>query len=122
MRLSYLYLPLLAFMLVLSGCGTHLPLTFNVNQHNTNVELGEKNFKVVAYVKGEAKCAYILGFGGLKRKTLIENAKADMLKNVDLVGTSRAITNETAEVHIRNYVVYVQVRVVVSAHVVEFTD
>ncbi len=105
-----------------SSCGTHLPMTYNTNQHVTNVELSKKNFKVVASVKGEAKATYILGIGGLKKKTLIENAKADMLKNTDLVGTSRAIVNETVEIHIRNYFVVMQYRVVVSGHVVEFTE
>jgi PBP1b-binding outer membrane lipoprotein LpoB len=114
-----------AFVLILfflSGCGIHMPLTANLNQHNTNVNLQQKNFKVVAYVKGEAKATFILGFGGLKKKTLIENAKADMLKNVDMVGSSRAIVNETVEIHTKNYLVYVQTRVVVSAHVVEFQN
>ena len=107
---------------VVSSCGFHPPSTANLNQHQTIVELGEKNFKVVAYVKGEAKATYILGFGGLRKKYMIERAKTEMLKNADLVGTSRAIINETVEYHIRNFVFVQQVKICVSAHVVEFTN
>lgn len=106
---------------LLSGCGIHLPYVANLNQSVTNVELSEGNFKVVKTVSGEAEAQYILGFGGLKKRSLLELAKKEMFDEAQLDGKSAAITNITVEEYIQNYVVLVRRKVVVTGQVVEFT-
>ena len=124
MKKTFLPVILILFSMsvILSGCGYFIPQTSNLSNHVTSVELSKKNFKVVAYVKGEAAATYIFGFGGLKKKALVEKARSEMMKNSDLVGTSRAIINETVEVHLANFLVVQKVRVVCSAYIVEFTE
>lgn len=117
-----LIFPIIAFALLFSSCGIHQGMTTNMNNHVTSVELSEKNYTVVSRVQGEAEATYILGFGGLKKNGLVAEARANMLKNADIVGSSRAIVNETIEFKTSIYVVFGRYKVVASAHVVEFTD
>ncbi|GIJ93479.1 DUF6567 family protein [Capnocytophaga stomatis] len=107
--------------LFLASCGFHKGLTRNVNNHTTEVVLSKKNFKVVERVKGEASDFYVLGFGGMK-KALIEEARAEMLKKANLLDSSRAIVNETVEVHNSEFVLFSKYTVTVSANVIEFTE
>lgn len=108
-------------VLMMSSCGVHNGLTYNSNGHNTEVQLSKNNFKVVKSIQGKATATYILGIGGLNKKALIANARAEMLKDAGLEGSSKAVINETVELQVSNYVLYVQYNVTVSAHVVEFT-
>jgi PBP1b-binding outer membrane lipoprotein LpoB len=113
---------LLALFLV--SCGVNSHLSYNQNNQQTNVVLSENNYKVVAKVKGEATATYILGFGGLKNRALVEMAKANMLDKADILGKARAIINVTAEEHYTGIIppIYVKRRVIVSAHVIEFNE
>ncbi len=108
----------------LSSCGFHNGLTTNQNVSETSVELSEANFEVVKKVSGNASATYIFGIGGLSNVALIERAKADMLDETDLEGTSKAVINQTVEVHTSNIlgIIYNEKTVVVSAYVIEFQE
>ena len=109
-------------ILMTSG-GFHSGMFSNVNNNTTNVQLNKKNFKVIDKVSGSSTATYILGFGGLSNKSLVERAKAKMLENANLTGSSKAIINVTIESH-KTLVVplFYQKTITVSAHVIEFTE
>ena len=107
--------------LLLVSCGVTRELSHNVNNHTTQVVLAKNNFKVVEHVKGEASNQYLLIIGGGKR-ALVEKARAKMLQNANLVGSSRAVINETVESHWIFIGVGIQYTVSVSADVIEFTE
>ena len=117
-----LFIFLFAAALVLPGCAVHSGLYNNVNQQMTNVELGEDNFTVVEYVTGYAEARYIFGFGGLKKLTLVEAAKADMYAKANIVGSAKALVNQSVELRYSLFPFFQRVEVNVSAHVVEFND
>ena len=109
--------------ILITGCGFHSSLVGNINNNTTNVELSKKNFKVIDKISGSSTATYILGFGGLSNKALIENAKAKILENANLTGSSKAIINVTTESHFSFFVpFYFQKTITVSAHVIEFTE
>ncbi len=99
-------------------------LTENVNNHTTEVVLSRKNYNVIASVKGKAQTTSVFGIGGgVFQKALISKAKADMLKKADIVGGAKAIINETVEVKRARYFLFISTyTVVVSGHVIEFTE
>jgi len=109
------------FAVILSSCGVNTNLPFNLNANTTNVELSKKNFEVISTVTGESSATYILGIGGLKNRALYDMAKADMLKNANLVGGAKALVNVVTEQHITLvYPFYFKRRIIMSAHIVEF--
>lgn len=112
----------LAIIFLISSCALHNGLTTNSNGHNTEVQLHKKNFKVIKAISGTEEALYVLGIGGLNKAALIANARAKMLKDATLEGSSRAIINETVEIQFTNIVIYTKYTVTVSAHVIEFTD
>ena len=107
-------------MLFLTSCGVHFPLTHNLNQNVTNVDLSQNNYTVIKTVTGEAEAKYILGFGGLKKRSLMELAKKEMITEAEMDGKSRALTNVTVEVYVKSYLFVTHRKVVVSGQVVEF--
>lgn len=113
---------LVGTIFLFSSCALHNGLTNNVNNHTTEVVLSKKNFKVVESVKGESEAMYIFGIGGLSKKAIIAEARANMLANANIVGGSKAIINETVEVK-HSFFPFVRLyRVTVSGHIVEFTE
>ena len=110
--------------ITLSSCiGIHHPLTHNTNVNQTQVVLSHKNYKIIERVEGHASTASVLGIGNHGMKTLVANARADMLKKVNLIGTSRAIINEQVEVNNRRILLIVSTKTVnVSAYIIEFTE
>lgn len=112
----------LTILIILNGCALHNGLTTNVNSHQTDVVLSQKNYKIIKYVEGDAKAKYILGIGGLNNKGLIAEARQKMLKNAGLIGKSRAVINETVEVQTKQILIYTEFRYIVSAYIVEFYD
>ena len=84
--------------------------------------LSKKNFKVIESVQGESEAIYIFGIGGLSKKALIAEAKANMLTNANIVGSSKAIINETVEIIHSLFPFFRKYKVTVSGHVVEFTE
>jgi len=108
---------------LMTGCGFHSAMVDNINNTTTNVDLSKKNFKVVEKVSGFSTATYVLGFGGIANKSLIENAKAKMLENAGLIGGSRAIINMTTESHVTLvFPIFYQKTITVSAYIVEFTE
>ena len=97
--------------------------TSNLNQNLTNVVLQSGDYKIVDKVKGEAQAKYILVFGGNRSKALIEEARAEMLQNANLIGSSKAVINETVEYSVETVLGFVNtVKVTVTGYVVEFTE
>ncbi len=65
---------------------------------------------------------YIFGIGGHDRNGMIEEARAEMLENADLVGSSKAVINETVEVKHSFFPFVRKYDVIVSAYIVEFSN
>lgn len=108
--------------LMLSSCAFHNGLTSNLNNHNTEVVLSKNNFKVVGTVTGESEAMYVFGFGGLSKNGMVAEARSRMLMSANLTGTSKAVINETVEVKFTAFPFVRLYKVIVSAHVVEFTN
>lgn len=105
-----------------SGCAVHSGLTFNTNNHVTQVVLSKNNYVVIDSVRGESEAIYVFGIGGFLKEALIAEAKADMLSKADIIGGSRAIINETVEIKHSLFPVIRLYKVTVSGHVIEFTE
>lgn len=107
----------------MASCGIHSAMVGNINNNTTNVELSENNFKVIEKVSGKSNATYVLGFGGLSNKALIEKAKSKMLEKANLIGGSKAIINLTTESHTSIvYPLFFKRTITVSGHIVEFTE
>lgn len=106
----------LVLALSLSSCSYHM---FGGVQNLTEVQLSEDNFEMGKLVGGEAQATYIFGFGGNKKRALVEAAKKEMFKNAGLTG-SQAISNVTVETKTSNYLIVSIIKVVVSGQVVTF--
>jgi hypothetical protein len=116
-------LVLVATLFGVSSCSLQDPMTRNLNQNLTNVVLQDNNFKIVQKVRGEAQADYLFYFGGFRKKGLIEEARAEMLENANLIGSSRAVINENVEMSVTSFAgIFSYVKVTVSGYVVEFTE
>lgn len=114
---------LLFTVISLGSCGFHNAHSLNVQNNSTNVELSKKNFKVIGQVKGSASHTYVIGFGGLEKRALLDEAKRQLYENAKLEGTSKAIINTTVEYHTMFITeLYVKRTVTVSGWVIEFTE
>jgi len=82
---------------LLTGCAVNGHLTANRNVMQTNVELSQKNFRVIGTVKGSASVTRVFGIGGLSPKAIRANAYAQMVENANLSG-AQALTNVTTEI------------------------
>lgn len=112
---------LISFMA--ASCGMHMGYMNNHNNNLTNVELNRKNFVVVEHVTGQATATYVFGIGGIGKKDLVNKAKTDMIKNANLVGSSKAIINVTVEAHDVMVLPFYRKRTITaSGHIVEFTE
>ena len=75
----------------------------------------------ITTIKGEASDNKIFGFLGLKKSVLAE-ARRNMLNQANLEGSARAVINERIEVH-RSYMFILETyTIVVTAEVIEFTE
>lgn len=107
---------------MMTSCGISAHLTANRNVVQTNVNLSEKNYRVVGDIQGSAKATYVLGIGGLSQKAIEANATADMLKNAKLNG-SQAIINTSTEVKNRGVAPFYWKRVITThSQIIEFTE
>lgn len=116
----YPVLILVSFLMIQSCAGAFYPLTYNQNQHSTQVHLTKNNYKVTKDVSGSASAKYILGFGGLKKTALVQEARSKMIKEAGLVGGSKAIINESLEMHQSIKFFAIKWTVTVSGQVIEF--
>lgn len=118
-----LFLVLVVIMFGMTSCSLHDGLTHNLNQNSTNVVLQDNNYTIVQKVRGESQADYFFYFGGFRKKGLIEEARADMLENANLIGSSKAVINETVETSYTTFCgIYSNVKVTVSGYVVEFKE
>lgn len=117
---TFAIIPLI--VMLLSSCGINTTMVQSLNLNQTQVTLDQANFVVVGQVTGKDSATYILGIGGLRNRSTLQNAHSDMLKRADLSGKSRAIINVTYETHIANVLgpIYLKKTVYVHGLVVEF--
>ncbi len=115
---------LIGITFLFTSCSIHKGLTTNVNNHVTEVVLAKKNYKIVEKVKGESKAYYILGIGGFGKDGMIAEARSEMLSNANIIGSSKAIINETVEesMTLTPYFIFTLHTITVSGYVIEFTE
>lgn len=103
-------------MLSLTGCIAFNTTPYsNVDAVNTVVDLSQKNYEILGVVEGFSEQVYVLGIGGYSKKSLFENAKADMYKNADLKD-GEALIYPSTTTSVVNYVVVTKVRAKASAY------
>jgi hypothetical protein len=112
---------IIAALFATSSCGVSNAFIFNVNSNATQVQLSQKNFRIIGKVKGSADVSYVLIFGGLNKKQLFNNAYANMMDSADLSTGSRTLANIVTEEHVGGVPPFYFTRTVtVSANVIEF--
>jgi hypothetical protein len=123
MKKNKWFIVLLLASVTLSSCmGIHNALSSNENVNTTEVVLSRKNYKIVERIEGSASTYSVFGIGNHGWKTLVANARREMLLKTNLIGTSRAIINENIEINHR-MIFMVSIKTVnVSAYVIEFTE
>lgn len=117
-----IYSALVIGAFILTGCGFGNQLTTNHNVHNTEVQLSKNNFKVLKTVTATESATYYFGFGGLTKKALLANARAKVVQDAGLEGSSKALINETVEIHLGSMFIVTKITITVSAQVIEFTS
>ncbi|MGJ8594143.1 MAG: DUF6567 family protein [Aquaticitalea sp.] len=117
-----IYFLLILFTGLMTSCASHYGLPKNHIQNTTEVVLTKNNFKVINIVKGDAEATYVFGFGGLSKNGLVAEAKAKMLQNAGLEGTSRTVINEVVEVKTTGFFFVSKYKVIVSAQIIEFVE
>lgn len=119
---KFLLVVAIATMGLMTGCGLTTNLTENRNVVQTNIDLGQKNYRIIGTVEGSAQAAYILGIGGLSSKAVQANSHAEMIKNANLTG-SQAIINTSTENKQRGFAPFYWKKVVTTyGQVIEFTE
>lgn len=111
----------IAAIILLSGCGLNANLATNHNLNQTNVVLGQKNFHVVKNVEAEVSSTYIFGIGGISKKSLHDNAIAELTKKADLTG-SQALVNVTIHTSGKLILCWAKVTYYAEATVIEFDE
>lgn len=102
----------------LTSCGVTSAVSNNLTE--TNVHLYENNFKIVGQAYGESKAIYVLGIGGLSKKSLRNNAINEMSKNAHLTG-AQTLTNITTSSSVKMITpLYVEVIYTATANIIEF--
>ncbi len=118
-----LALLLISITLLFSSCATiDKALTLNSHNNTTEVVLAKKNFKIIGKVEGKSEGRYIFGIAEQPQKSLISEAKVDMLNKSNIVGSSKAIINETVEIKYSMLAFFGTCRVTATGYVVEFTE
>lgn len=116
---KYLLMGTVAFGMLLTSCGISRDATSNLNQIQTSVVLSQNNYKVVKTVSGESKQTYILGIGGLSKKSLKESAMSEMMENADLKD-SQAIINTNVHFRTQFYFLWGKRKAIAHGTVIEF--
>ncbi len=110
--------------ILLSSCvGMNLTSYVNNDVNNTNVVLSQNNYRIIGKVRGEASAKYAFTIGGLKKKTLENNARADMYNKADLKD-GQAIINVSTTHSFKMIFgpIYMQSIAVCTGTIIEFTD
>lgn len=117
-----LFILLIGITFLFSSCAFHAGVTSNINNHTTEVVLSKNNFKVLESVQGESEAMYVFGMGGLSKKAMVAEARALMYSRANLIGSSKAIINETVDIKHSFFPIVRLYRVTVSGHIIEFTE
>ncbi len=113
----------ISLVFLLSSCATYdKAQTLNSHNNTTEVVLTKKNFKVIGKVEGKSEAKYFFGIADQPKKSLIAEAKANMLSNAKITGSSKAIINENVEIIYSAFAIFGTCRVTVSGYIVEFTE
>ncbi|MBR6750088.1 MAG: hypothetical protein IKM10_06330 [Bacteroidaceae bacterium] len=104
---------------MLSGCGFTQHATSNENQTQTSVVLSQANYKVIGTVSGESSQLYVLGIGGLSKKSLEQAAVSDMYNNANLTG-SQAIINSNVFYRAQFYLLWSKTKAIATGTIIEF--
>lgn len=105
-----------------TSCGISRQAATNSNLAETSVVLSKKNYKVIGTVTGESTQTYVLGIGGLSKKSLEQSALADMYQNADLTGRSRAVINVNVAYKNSFIILYGQAKAIATGTLIEFTE
>lgn len=115
-----LFVLVAAMGLLMTSCGFHQEATANYNQLQTQVVLNQANYKVVGTVTGECTQTYIIGIGGMSKKSMTQSAMSEMYKNANLTG-SQAIINANVQYKASTILgVYSTVTAIANGTIVEF--
>lgn len=79
-----LHLFMLCLFVAITGCNLNTTSYTNVDAVNTVVDLSNVDYEIIGIVEGYSEQTYVFGIGGLSRKSLVDNAKADMYRNANL--------------------------------------
>ena len=109
-----------AAVLLFTGCGINMGVVNNHNLNQTNVVLSQNNFKVVKTVEAEVSASYWFGIGGLNKKSLHDNAVAELTKEAGLTG-SQALVNVTVHDSAKCFLIFTTFTCNAKATVIEFT-
>lgn len=107
--------------LLCTSCGISRQAANNVNSVQTEVVLAKKNYKVIGTVYGESTQNYVLGIGGMSKKSMSDAAIAEMYRNANLTG-SQAIINTNVSYKNKMIILYTQAKCIASGTVIEFTE
>jgi hypothetical protein len=104
----------LAIFLLTSCAGLHN------GYMNNSTALSEANFSYVKNdIRGTSTATYVFGIGGMKKQTLVDEAKKNMLSNP--LGRNQALVNQTVNFKYAFYLgIVTKVTCTVTADVVEF--
>ena len=115
-----MYLMLFCMSLMLSGCGFNTTSYSNIDAVNTVVDLSNADYEIIETVTGESKQTYVFGIGGLSKRSLTENAKADMYKNANLTA-NEAIIYPSVTTSVASYLgIVTNIRAVASGYKIRF--
>lgn len=105
-------------LILLSSCSAYqYPVQYG---QETQVVLSQNNFTVLNTVEASVSQVYVLGIGGLSKKTLKQNAVLEMTKKANLTG-SQALINVNVYSRIDMATIfYSRVTYIASGQVVEF--
>lgn len=104
---------------ILTGCGATANLTSNINNNQTNVTLSKNNYHIVKTVESEVSSTYYFGLGGLSKKSLHDNAVAELTKKANLKG-SQALINITVKQSVKSLLIYTRVTYYAEGTVIQF--
>ena len=112
---KFLFMLVATMGLLVSSCGVHQESTSNFNQLQTQVVLDQANYDVVGTATGECTQVYVLGIGGLSKKSMSEK-----YKNANIKG-SQAIINANVQYKASTILgVYSKVTAIANGTIIEF--
>lgn len=120
---TFIFLASMLLTLSFLSCGVNTSMVHSHNLNQTQVTLDKANFIVIDLITGKDSATYILGFGGLRNRSTLQNAYSDMIKSADLQGRPRAIINVTHETHLTSILspIFLKKTVFVHGLLIEFT-